>query len=212
TWACRSSSSQDDPDRKPNGICWGACEESTGRRATPYRCDAWRVRLRRAARTPRRDDGTGSVGWRLRGAGARPGRPEVSGVSGVERGEPRGQLRPTTDHVGARPPVRGGREGDGRGRLRLRAQLQLRGRPASADRLCRVRRGQVSAPGRRTVRMKDSMVVLVVLTVAIAGAWASLSFPAPVVAAESQDRSTPRLERVAELYRLYIYWKSHCDE
>ena len=60
--------------------------------------------------------------------------------------------------------------------------------------------------------MKDSLVILVVLTVAIAGAWASLSFPAPVVAAESQDRSTPRLERVAELYRLYTYWKSHCDE
>jgi len=60
--------------------------------------------------------------------------------------------------------------------------------------------------------MKDSMVVLVVLGVAIAGAWASLILPAPVDAVERQDRSTPRLERVAELYRLYTYWKSHCDE
>src|SRR5439155_12946766 len=90
--ACRSSSSQDDPDRTPNGIWWGAYEEWTGRRATPHRHDAWRVRLGRAVRTPRSDDGRGSVGWRLRGAGARPGRPEVSGVSGVEGGEPRGQL------------------------------------------------------------------------------------------------------------------------
>jgi len=67
-------------------------------------------------------------------------------------------------------------------------------------------------PGRRHVPLKGSMVILVLLTVAIAGACASLSFPAPVDAAEKQDQSPPRLERVAELYRLYADWKSHCDE
>src|SRR5205807_908774 len=102
--------------------------------ATPHRRDAWRVRLGRAVRTPRSDDGTGSVGWRLRGAGARPGRPEVSGVSGVEGGEPRGQLRPAPDHVGARPPARGGREGDGRGRRSgaTDAEARARGRALPA--------------------------------------------------------------------------------
>ena len=66
-------------------------------------------------------------------------------------------------------------------------------------------------PGRGHVPLKGSMIVLVLLTVAIAGASASLSFPAPVDAAEKQDPSPPRLERVAELYRLYADWKSHCD-
>jgi hypothetical protein len=56
------------------------------------------------------------------------------------------------------------------------------------------------------------MVVLVLLTVAIAGACASLTLPVPVDAAEKQAPSSPRLERVAELYRLYVHWKEHCDE
>ena len=62
--------------------------------------------------------------------------------------------------------------------------------------------------------LKDSKVVVLVLrTVAIAGACASLSFPAPVDAADRQAPAPPRLERVAELYRLYLYWKGgHCDE
>jgi len=60
--------------------------------------------------------------------------------------------------------------------------------------------------------LKDSLVVLVLLIVALAGACASLSLPAPVGAAEKQALPPPRLERVAELYRLYVYWKSHCDE
>lgn len=61
--------------------------------------------------------------------------------------------------------------------------------------------------------MRDFMVGLVFLTVATAGACASLSFPAAVDAADREAPAPPRLERVAELYRLYLYWKGgHCDE
>jgi len=53
------------------------------------------------------------------------------------------------------------------------------------------------------------MIVLVLLVV---GLLAGCAYAAPREAALPPDPPVPRLERVAELNRLYRRWKAHCDE